>query len=322
MLKKNDVRGFAFYAIQECGLNSENLQSVVQHTERELHRYNIDEYRPIPAFQKTVLINGKLVSVSVCRWFFVSLVDFYLKNGIPIPENVAAYLRGVLRPMIISKLRKYQKYDFLITEQRIDESVCYSFELMFNAVDGTKFLIPENYSYENGKILVNGILCNCGVDSLVNLESAKLAGDWICLYKRNNEKLPKLSTMPRLNIVRSAVSMACRKFVEMSIGRNIERGQSTFEITDSENRLSGLSTRPENRIVEYPIHEFLRDENTSVFYRAVIYAETLKCTQDEKFSAASEFCKTTINRMRYYRLLKKAKKVAKKFYRNIIATEN
>lgn len=314
MLKKNDVIQFAAYAVQECGLTVDQLRDVVQRTEREFNRYNISEYVPIPAFEKTVLLNGKITRVTVCRWFFVSLVNWHLANGIPIPENVARYLPEVIRPMVVSKLRKYQKYDFLVTEQRIDESACLALETMFNTVEENQFLIPEKISYTDSVFLLNGKRVHSGVDAIHNLEAAKLAGDWVCLYKRTDSSIPFLSSMPRLNIVRAAISISCRKFVEFSLGRSVSQSNSTFEVTDSEDRLLNLIAK-KAKPTEFPLGDFLHDENTSVMYRAVIYADSLHCQHEvQRFSAASEFCGKAIAKTQYYELLKKARKIARKYY--------
>lgn len=324
MLTKNDCVPFVAYCVQEIGLDHSQIREIVQDVESELHRYDIPEYTPILAFEKTVVLDGKLVAVPICRWFFIAMLNWFLKKGIPIPENVAVYIRPVLTPMVISKLRKFQKYGFLITEQRIDEAACFAIEIAFGTVDENRFLIPENFKYdaESGTVLINGIKATCSINAIEKLETAKLAGSWVSITKSADEKLPRIRGFVLQNIFRSALSIACKNYVQNAIGRSIQGHDDksyTFEITSLENALENLVSRVQVKRPEFPLGDFLHDENASIFYRATIYAESLHCSHDEKFIAASEFCGKRIPEVLYYRLLKKARKVAEKYYQATIA---
>lgn len=326
MLKIDDCRPFAAYCVQELGLSESQIQEIVYGLECELHRFNIQEYKPILAFEKTVLLNGELTAVPVCRWFFLAMLNWFLKNNIPIPENVAVYIRPILTPMVISKLRKFQKYGFLITEQRIDESACFALEIAFGAVDENRFLIPENFEYDanTGVILINGIEATCSIEAIEKLESAKLAGQWVSIAKHEDEKLPRIRGFSSQNVFRSALSIACKNYVRNAIGKNVagaEGETKRFEITGIENALENLVSHVQTKRREFPLGDFLHDENTSIFYRSVIYAESLHCPFDEKPIAASEFCGKKIPQAAYYRLLKKARKIAERYYRATIAKE-
>ena len=267
------------------------------------------------------MLDGVLTAVPICRWFFVGLLNWYLKKGIPIPENVAVYIRPVLTPMIISKLRKFQKYGFRVTDQRIDESACFALEIAFGAVSESRFLVPEKYEYnkKTGKVLINGITATCSVDAVAQLEAAKLAGNWVCIAEKTSERLPVLLKYSAVNVIRSAISIACKNYVQNAIGKSIQGKNQSFEISDIENALENLVSRVQVKRPEFPLGDFLHDENTSVFYRAVIYAESLHCEQSEKFAAASEFSGKRIVQVVYYRLLKKARKVAERYYQAVIA---
>ena len=321
MLTKNDCVPFVAYCVQEIGLDHSQIREIVQDVESELHRYDIPKYTPILAFEKTVMLYGKLIAVPICRWFFIAMLNWFLKKGIPIPENVAVYIRPVLTPMVISKLRKFQKYGFLITEQRIDEAACFALEIAFGSVEESRFLVPENYQYDKktGKILINGIKVTCTVDTVAQLESAKLAGNWVCIAKNSDEKLPRILRYNAVNVIRAAISIACKNYVQNAIGKSIQGKNQSFEISDIENALENLVSHVQEKRPEFPLGDFLHDENTSVFYRAVIYAESLYCSHEEKFNAASEFANKRIPEVVYYRLLKKARKVAERYYKAVIA---
>ncbi len=321
MLTKNDCVPFVAYCVQEIGLDHSQIREIVQDVESELHRYDIPEYTPILAFEKTVMLDGKLTAVPICRWFFIAMLNWFLKKNIPIPENVAEYIRPVLTPMVISKLRKFQKYGFRVTDQRIDESVCFALEIAFGAVDNSRFLVPENYQYDKktGKILINGIKATCSVDTVVQLESAKLAGNWVCIAKNSDEKLPRILRYNAVNVIRAAISIACKNYVQNAIGKSIQGKDQSFEVSDVENALENLVFHAQIKRPEFPLGDFLHDENTSIFYRAAIYAESLHCPYNEKPIAASEFCGQELSDWKYYQLLKKARKVAERYYRAVIA---
>lgn len=324
MLKKNDCVAFVAYAKQVCELSNSQIQEVVQDVEREFFRYRIEEYTPILAFRSTVLISGELVAAPICRWFFVGLVNWYLRNSIPIPEKVARYIQPCLIPMVISKLRKLQKYSFVVSDQRIDEATCFTLEMMFNSVEGTQFLVPENFEYDfkTGTILINGnVRATCSVSTLTVLESAKLTGMWITVIKQANEKLPRVLAYASQNIVRASASIACRRFVENAIGKSITGKDTAFEVDDIEEKLKNLVSHHQPKPAEFPLGDFLHDENISIFFRSVIYAESLNCPFNEKPAAASAYCGRNLPSKTYYRLLKKARRVAARFYKNTVAKE-
>lgn len=321
MLTVENCTPFVAYCVQVVGLDHSQIREIVQDVELELHRYDIPDYTPILAFEKTVMLKGVLTAVPICRWFFIAMLNWFLKKGIPIPENVAEYIRPVLTPMVISKLRKFQKYGFLVTDQRIDEAACFALEIAFGAVDNSRFLVPENYQYDKktGKILINGIKATGSIDSIAQLEAAKLAGHWVCIAEKTSEKLPVLLRYSAVNVIRAAISIACKNYVQNAIGKSIQGKDQSFEVSDIENALENLVSRVQVKRPEFPLGDFLHDENTSVFYRAVIYAESLHCPYTEKPNAASEFCGKNLPPAVYYRILKKARKVAERYYQAVIA---
>lgn len=316
MFEKSDLRGFGMWASQSLGLDNEALNAVAVNTAIELHRYGIPKYTPIRAFGVTVLDDGKLVAVSICRWLFLSLVDYYMRNGIPIPETVAEYFLHALRPIVASKLKKYQGYNFVLSEQRIDESTAITIENLYGTGD-TQFLIPRTLS---GKML-NGIECEFGVDQVERIQYAIESGQWIALYKRADSKLMRVSPMPRYNVVRSCVSVSCRKFVEYSIGKSLGKS-AQFEVTGQDDNLFSTLRVESRQRREFPLGEFLHDASIYIGYRAVMYAESVEgLNQDGKRQTASEYAQQVIPHMTYYRLLKDAKKVANRFYRDNVVTE-
>jgi hypothetical protein len=317
MFGKSDLRGFGMWASQSLGLDNEALNAVAVNTAIELHRYGIPKYTPIRAFSVTVLDNGELVAVSICRWLFLSLVDYYMRNGIPIPEIVAQYFLEVLRPIVASKLKKYQGYNFVVSQQRIDESTAITIENLYGTGD-TQFLIPRILKGKS----INGIECEFGIDQVERIQYAIEAGQWIALYKRSDSKLMRVSPMPRYNVVRSCVSVSCRKFVEYSIGKSLGKGSPQYLVTgQDENLFSTLATESKQRR-EFPLGEFLHDASIYIGYRAVMYAESIEgLHQDRRAEVASEYAQTLIPLRTYYRILKTAKKVANRFYRDNVVIE-
>ena len=218
-------REFSAWAIQQCGADAQRISKTVNAVQRELSRIKAP-YKPIHAFTDTVFVNGKLAKVNVCKWFFLAFIDSYFRDNEPIPERAGLFLVGgnnaqsIMMPMVVSRFRKLQKYDFKITAGRIDDAISAAVGLMFNAVEGNRFIIPQYFRCGGESVTINGI----DVDKSVNiehLESARLSGDWIGIYAIRGQKLPRCSPFPRLNIVRAAVSVATRRIVEMTIGRSL-----------------------------------------------------------------------------------------------------
>lgn len=293
---------FGVWCVQSFGLNAEQLQELWIVEQLERSSYGMESKTPhIGSFRTTIVQNGKFQEISVDRFSFLALCNYWLKTGKQMPDKMAKYLKEAIKPVLVNKLKKAMPYSYKITDERIETAVSSTLAILFggceNDAELRSYVIPTKVEHvqDSSGILAtinDAHLVRCSVDGLAELIEASYSGSWVMLYW-DKHKIARVSARPRINVVRSACNYVALHFVEMEVGRDKVRSAPEFLI-DNARRIVNESAEG------FPIEDFLAADEVSRFHQAIAYAEHQGGHIEDKLAHFAQYYGSPIKERTYY----------------------